>query len=77
MKLIIPIVSAISGVQLKNVLIYVAVVAVFLIVVWFLIKQFNPPEPIRKILIIVLVVIVAIAVINLLLGFAGNAFIEF
>lgn len=52
-------------------LVWVAVLAIVIILIWWILTQLPLPDPARKIISIVLVVVVAIIAIGLLLNFAG------
>ena len=55
-----------------SLLIYLAVLAIVVILVWWLLAQLPLPEPAGKIIRIGLVVIVAVVCIAILLDFAGH-----
>ncbi len=55
-----------------DVLVYLAILAIVVILMWWLLAQVPLPEPARKIITIVLVVVVAVIAITLLLNLAGH-----
>jgi heme A synthase len=54
-----------------DLLVWVAVLAIVVILIWWVLSQLPLPEPARKIVTIVLVVVVAIIAIGFLLSVAG------
>ena len=52
-------------------LVWVAVLAIVVILIWWILSQLPLPDPARKIITIVLVVVVAIIAIGLLMNLAG------
>ena len=52
-------------------LVWVAVLAIVVILIWWILTQLPLPDPARKIITIVLVVVVAIIAIGLLMNLAG------
>lgn len=54
-----------------DIMVWLAVLAVVLIVCWFVISQMTLPEPVRKIVTIVMVVVVAVVAIMVLLSLTG------
>ena len=52
-------------------LVWVAVLAIVIILIWWILTQLPLPDPARKIITIVLVVVVAIIAIGLLMNLAG------
>ena len=53
-------------------LVSIGVLAIIIVVVWWLLQQMNLPEPIQKIVTIVLVIVVAVVLIGLLLSLTGH-----
>ena len=54
-----------------DILVYLGVLAIIVIVVWWLLSQLSLPEPIGKIINIVLVVVVAVVLIGALMSVTG------
>lgn len=57
---------------LIDLVIWLGVIAIVVIVGWFLLSQMQLPEPIRRILIVAAVIVVAVLAIVFLLQFAGT-----
>lgn len=58
--------------MLTSLLVSLAILAIVIIVVWFILNQLPIPEPARNIVTIVLVVVVAVVAIGILLNLSGN-----
>ena len=56
---------------LTGLIVWLGVIAIVLVVGWFLLSQMQLPAPIRQILIIVGVIVVAVLAIGFLLNFAN------
>ena len=65
-------VKYIIGQHMLSLLVWLAILAIVIIVVWWLLTQLPLPEPARKIITIVLVIIIAVVAIGILLQVAGN-----
>ncbi len=55
-----------------DILIYLAIIVVFIIAAWYVLSQLNLPEPVGKMVTILLVVLGAVIVIALLLSLKGG-----
>lgn len=53
---------------MTDIIIWLGIIAVFIIAVWYILTQISLPDPIYKIVIVVLVVVVAVAAISFLAG---------
>lgn len=72
----IPFFAVISGSGLLNLVVQVLVAGLVLWLLFWLVNFVSPPEPFRKVITVILAVVGVIWLINLILGLAGNSFID-
>ena len=58
--------------SLIDLIIYIAIIAIAVIILWFLFTQMTLPEPIRQIVLIVAVVLIGVIAIGMLLSMRGG-----
>jgi ABC-type multidrug transport system permease subunit len=70
-------IAAIAASGLLNLLVQIVVAAVIFWILHYVINYINPPEPFKKVLMVILILVAAIFLINVLLGLVGRSFVTF
>lgn len=73
---LVPMLAAISGESLLNVLLQLVIWGIILWVLYWALGKIAPPEPFLKIGTVILVLLTVVVLVNILLGIGGRAFIK-
>jgi len=68
--------AVISGQQLVECCVKLVVVLLIAWVLWWGIKTINPPEPGKRIAVVILVVLTTVVIVSLLLGLLGITLVQ-